>query len=84
MSFKNKIGTKFHHTAQQRRLLGSLTLLFIHGVLCECEAIVNSRPLTYLSEISDYVALTPAMFMQDIKSIGVSENDEIEVNSLKI
>ena len=40
-------------------------------ILCECEAIVNSRPLTYISsDCDDLTHLTPSMFLQEVREIG--------------
>lgn len=52
-------------------------------VLCDCEAIINSRPLTYLTEESGEVtAITPAMFIQDIREEGVPDLDQIDRSHL--
>ena len=48
-------------------------------VLLDCEAIINARPITFVSENEHELApLTPAMFLQDIKEIGVTDLDKIE------
>ncbi|XP_076247890.1 uncharacterized protein LOC143187553 [Calliopsis andreniformis] len=48
-------------------------------VLLDCEAVINSRPLTFMSEgKQEVVPLTPAMFLQEIKEIGVLDLDQIE------
>ncbi|KAJ8871416.1 hypothetical protein PR048_027733 [Dryococelus australis] len=40
-------------------------------VICDCEAVMNSMPITNMPEDPcDLVALTPTMFLQDIKEIG--------------
>jgi len=41
-------------------------------VLLDCEAVINSRPITFLSETKqDILPITPSMFLQEIKEIGV-------------
>ncbi|GFY17784.1 integrase catalytic domain-containing protein [Trichonephila clavipes] len=53
------------------------------NLLCECEAIVNSKPLTYISEDSDELQpITPAMFLQEIPEVGVPDLDHIDKISL--
>ncbi|GFX00573.1 integrase catalytic domain-containing protein [Trichonephila clavipes] len=48
-------------------------------VLCDCESIVNSRHLTYVSEDSDdLIPLTPAMFMMKNVSLVVTYLDLID------
>ncbi|KFM70459.1 hypothetical protein X975_10433, partial [Stegodyphus mimosarum] len=62
----------------------SLTHEEMNTVLCDCESFINSRLLTYISEDpEDLEPLTPAMFLQDIRKIGVREFDNIEANKLK-
>lgn len=47
-------------------------------VLCNCEAIMNSRPLTGLTEGTDEIAaITPAMFLRDVPESGVPDLDQI-------
>ncbi|GFW22781.1 integrase catalytic domain-containing protein [Trichonephila clavipes] len=48
-----------------RRNLGKASLQYdeLHTIVCECEALLNSRPLTYLPEDpSDLVPITPSLF----------------------
>ena len=48
-------------------------------VLCDCEAVINSRPLTAMSDnAQDFVPLTPSMFLQEIKEVGVLDCDFLE------
>ncbi|XP_076290996.1 uncharacterized protein LOC143214168 [Lasioglossum baleicum] len=48
-------------------------------VLLDCEATVNSRPITFMSDDSpDVVPLSPSMFLQEVKEIGVLDLDHIE------
>jgi len=53
-------------------------------VLCDCESIVNARPLTYLSEDPrDLSLITPNMFLQEIHEIGVSDYDLMDREKFK-
>ena len=68
-----------------RRVLGRACLNNeeLTTILCDVENIINSRPLTYLSEDpKDLLALTPAMFLQEIKSTGVCDIDIIDSKRL--
>ncbi|GFU23796.1 integrase catalytic domain-containing protein [Trichonephila clavipes] len=59
-----------------KRTLGNAVLTYeeLLTVLCDCESIVNSRPLTYVSEDSDdLIPLTPAMFMMSNASLDVTD-----------
>ncbi|GFS77503.1 integrase catalytic domain-containing protein [Trichonephila clavipes] len=59
-----------------KRTLRNSVLMYeeILTVLCDCESIVNSHPLTYVSEDSDVlVPLTPAMFMMSNSSLYVTD-----------
>lgn len=48
-------------------------------VLADCEAIINSRPITFMSDdTQDVTPLTPSMFLQEVKEIGVLDLDNIE------
>nr|CAI5867597.1 unnamed protein product [Callosobruchus analis] len=52
-------------------------------VLCECESVVNSRPLTCLSEDpKDFVALSPSMFLRDQFKTGLPDCDAVDHMSL--
>ncbi|GFT83789.1 integrase catalytic domain-containing protein [Trichonephila clavipes] len=55
----------------------------MYTVLCDCESLINSRPLTYVTDdVEDLEPLTPAMFLQDISEVGVPELDQIDENEL--
>lgn len=53
-----------------KRTLGRTSINYeeMNTILCDCEAVINSRPLTYLTEeTGEAAAITPAMFLQDIQ-----------------
>ena len=53
-------------------------------ILCECEALMNARPLTYISNnTDDLVPLMPAKFLQDVQETGVPDFDVINAESLR-
>ncbi|XP_035205391.1 uncharacterized protein LOC118180395, partial [Stegodyphus dumicola] len=69
-----------------RRTLGRAVLTYeeLETVMCECERVVNSRPLTYLSEdTEDLVSLTPAMFLTDRSNLDVTDIDTVDTNHLR-
>lgn len=69
-----------------RRVLGRACLGYqeMTTLLCECEEIIHSRPLTHITEDSTSLApLTPAMFLQDISEYGVPDLDRIDTESLE-
>ena len=56
----------------------SLDYVEMNTVLVDCEAIINSRPITFISDSeSEIRPLTPSDFLQDIKEIGVLDLDHI-------
>jgi transposase InsO family protein len=65
-----------------RRVLGQASLNYeeLNTVLCDIESLINSRPLTYLSEdANDLVALSPSMFLQEARECGVPDIDKVDV-----
>lgn len=69
-----------------RKTLGraSLNEEEMYTTLCDCESIINSRPITYLSEDPDQLTpFTPAMFMQDVQEIGLPDLDQIDEKRMK-
>lgn len=69
-----------------RKVLGrsSLDCDSLLSVLCDCENTMNNRPLTYLSEdVNDLAVLTPAMFLHELPETGVPDIDRIDSCSLK-
>lgn len=52
-------------------------------ILCDCESVINSRPLTYISNDShELVPLTPAMFLKEQTESGVPDCDAVDDQSL--
>ncbi|GBN43659.1 hypothetical protein AVEN_262637-1 [Araneus ventricosus] len=52
-------------------------------VLCDCEAIINSRPLAYVSENdTDFTPISSSMFIQDIREWAVPDLDVADHYSL--
>ncbi|XP_071042994.1 uncharacterized protein [Parasteatoda tepidariorum] len=69
-----------------RRYLGKACLNYeeLYTVVCECEGLLNSRPLTYLSEEpSDLVPLTPSLFLQDQTEFCVDDLDQNDMQNLR-
>ncbi|GFT76163.1 integrase catalytic domain-containing protein [Trichonephila clavipes] len=69
-----------------RRTLGNaiLTTEELQTVLCDCESVSNSRPLTYLSENSDdLVPLSPAMFLVENRNLDVPDIDYRDTVNLR-
>ncbi|XP_018303518.1 uncharacterized protein [Mycetomoellerius zeteki] len=47
-------------------------------ILCDCEAIINSRPITYIAEEPhQLIPLSPALFLQDTRNSGIPDLDAI-------
>ncbi|XP_015121518.1 uncharacterized protein LOC107044225 [Diachasma alloeum] len=68
-----------------KRTLGKACLTFeeISTILCDCEAIINARPLTYLAEdTQQLVPLSPDMFLRDLPDYGVPDLDKADSTSL--
>ncbi|GFY04922.1 integrase catalytic domain-containing protein [Trichonephila clavipes] len=68
------------------RTLGNyvLTTEVLQTVLCDCESVINSRPLTYLSENSDdLVPLSPVMFLVENRNLDVADIDYRDTVNLR-
>lgn len=68
-----------------RKTLGRASLNYeeLLTVLCDCESIINSRPLTYMSsEPGDLQPLTPEMFLREQQGSGLPDCDAIDRKSL--
>ncbi|GFW24006.1 bel12-ag transposon polyprotein [Trichonephila clavipes] len=63
-----------------RKNLGCSCLSYeeLQTLVCECESVMNSRPLTYISEEQELKTLTPSMFLQDIPLNDVPDLDQIQ------
>ncbi|GFV00883.1 integrase catalytic domain-containing protein [Trichonephila clavipes] len=71
-----------------RKTLGKASLNHeeMYTVLCDCESLINSRPLTYVTDdVEDLEPLTPAMFFEgDIVLVGDDHTKRLNWNLGKI
>lgn len=52
-------------------------------ILYNCEAVTNSRPITYVSEESeDLTPLAPGLFLSELPNNGVPDLDKADILSL--
>ena len=68
-----------------RRVLGKSTVNYeeLNTILCDCEAVINSRPLTYLQDDpNDLVPLTPDMFIYSGGNSKAPDLDSVDRSSL--
>ncbi|GBM06557.1 hypothetical protein AVEN_52424-1, partial [Araneus ventricosus] len=68
-----------------RKVLGQTSLNFeeLNTVLCDCESVINGRPLTYVSDdTSDLEPLTPSKFLQEVREVGIPDLDLLDNKSL--
>ncbi|GBN89021.1 hypothetical protein AVEN_71169-1 [Araneus ventricosus] len=64
-----------------RRVLGKAFLSYeeMVTVLCDTESVINSRPLSHVSERdSELIPLSPNSFLQDFRQIGVPDLDQVD------
>jgi len=62
-----------------------LNYVQLETCLCEVEAVMNSRPLTYVTEDQDdLIPLTPAMFIQDIRETSFPEDEALGAVGLRL
>lgn len=68
-----------------RKVLGKASLNYeeLATVICDIEAVMNNRPLTYIAEDSTLDVLTPAMFLHDVKTTEVTDLDLVEAKHLR-
>ncbi|XP_035213005.1 uncharacterized protein LOC118186937 [Stegodyphus dumicola] len=67
------------------RVLGQAAVNYeeLLPAICDVEAVINCRPLTYVSNDSeDLLPLTPSMFLQDIKVSGTADLGALDRNKL--
>ncbi|GFU41209.1 putative RNA-directed DNA polymerase from transposon X-element [Trichonephila clavipes] len=67
-----------------RKNLGRSCLSYeeLQTLVCECESVMNSRPLTYIPEEQELKTLTPSMFLQDIPLNDVPDFDQIQKTNI--
>lgn len=69
-----------------KRMLGHSKLNYhqMETYLCEVEAVMNGRPLTYVSEdMEDLIPLTPSMFLQDVTTTDLPEMEVLNSQGLQ-
>ncbi|GFW02988.1 integrase catalytic domain-containing protein [Trichonephila clavipes] len=69
-----------------RRSLGKSILSYeeLSTVICGCEFLINSRPLTYISENpQELIPLTPAMFLIENRCSDTTDIDELNSRDLR-
>ncbi|UYV65014.1 K02A2.6-like [Cordylochernes scorpioides] len=67
------------------RILGQTSLGYeeLSTVMCDVESLMNTRPLTYLTEESeDLTPLTPSLFLHEVREVGVPDLDLIDNQTL--
>jgi len=67
------------------KTLGKVTLTYeeLETVLRDCESVINSRPLTYVSEdVTDLAPITPNMFLLDLMGVGLADCDAVDSGRL--
>ncbi|XP_055947057.1 uncharacterized protein LOC129980699 [Argiope bruennichi] len=52
----------------------------LNMILCYCEDIVNSRPITYVSEHHDLEHITPSSFLRKRRENGIPDLDHLELS----
>ncbi|UYV69064.1 hypothetical protein LAZ67_6002223, partial [Cordylochernes scorpioides] len=66
-------------------ILGQTSLGYeeLSTVMCDVESLMNTRPLTYLTEESEDLApLTPSLFLHEVREVGVPDLDLIDNQTL--
>lgn len=69
-----------------RRILGQASVTYeeLQTILCDCEATMNGRPLTFINDdtCAYLEPLTPACFIQPLQGNDVTDFDEIDATNL--
>ena len=67
-----------------RKTLGKASLTYeeLVTLLCDCELVINSRPLTCVQGVTDLAPITPNMFLLDLHGSGLADCDAIDSGSL--
>lgn len=67
------------------RTLGRPVLAYeeLNTFVCDCESVVNYRPLTYITEDSQEVVLTSAMFLTENRRFSISDIFKLDAQNLK-
>ena len=68
-----------------RKVLGKASLSYeeLTTTLCDAEAVINSRPLTYVADDPDELKpLSPAMFLKEVNAVGVPDFDMLYTEKL--
>jgi hypothetical protein len=64
-----------------KKALGRALLTYkeLETVLCDCEAVINCRLLTYISEdVAGLASLTPNMFLMDLRGVGLPDCNAVD------
>ncbi|XP_035232269.1 uncharacterized protein LOC118204053, partial [Stegodyphus dumicola] len=82
ITFNRRVKENIDNTVDRRSSVNFEELL---TVLCDVESTLNNRPLTYIYDDSEeLVPLTPSLFLQDIKQVGVPDLDYIDSQKLNV
>ncbi|XP_050315590.1 uncharacterized protein LOC126750126 [Anthonomus grandis grandis] len=68
-----------------RKVLGRACVTYedLLTVLCDCESVINLRPITYASNDSEeLIPLTPVMFLREQVCAGVPDCDQVDGRAL--
>ncbi|XP_055944076.1 uncharacterized protein LOC129975142 [Argiope bruennichi] len=65
-----------------KKVLGRACLSYeeLNTILCDCEDIVNSRPITYVSEHDDLKPITPSSFIRERRKDGIPDLEHLKLS----